>query len=78
MEELDKLDMSTTKVTERPTLIRLLQLCSNIDRQLLAWNEKLEKQGHGQLYWEVPSVANSPADDPILGHVFPLVFQFQI
>jgi hypothetical protein len=76
MEELDKLDISTTKVTERPTLIRLLQLCSNIDRQLLAWNEKLEKQGHGQLYWEVPSVANSPADDPILGQVFPLVFQF--
>jgi hypothetical protein len=76
MEELDMLAMSINKAAERPALIRLLQLCSSLNGQLLAWNKKLENQVQGQLYWMVPSVASSPADDPILGRVFPLVFQF--
>ena len=67
---------SHNKAAERPTLIRLLQLCSILNGQLLAWREKLEKQGHSQLYWMIPSVADSPADDPVLGRVFPLAFQF--
>jgi hypothetical protein len=76
MERLDMLSVSTSKTAERPILIRLLQLCSSLNAQLLAWKEKLEKQGHNQLYWMVPSVANNPADDPIFGRVFPVAFQF--
>lgn len=76
MEALDKTVVSTNKTTERSVLIRLLELCSSLDDQLLAWNKKLKNQVNGQLYWIVPSVADSPADDPVLGRVFPLVFQF--
>lgn len=64
------------KTAERPGLIRLLQSCLSLNEQLLAWNEKLTHQVHGQLYWIVPSVACSPADDPVLGRIFPLAFQF--
>ena len=76
MEEFDILTVSANKTTERPTLIRLLRLCSSLNGQLLSWNEKLEKHVEGKLFWTVRSVANSPADDPILGRVFPLAFQF--
>jgi hypothetical protein len=76
MKALDMIAMSTNKTAERSVLVRLLELCSSLDGQLLAWNEKLKSQVHGQLYWIVPSVADSPADDPVLGRVFPLVFQF--
>lgn len=76
MEELDVLALSTNKMRERPLLIRLRRLCSCLNGQLLAWNERLENQYHGQLYWTVPSTAVSPADDPVLGRVFPLAFQF--
>jgi hypothetical protein len=64
------------KTSERPGLIRLLQSCSKLNEQLLAWNEKLTHQVHGQLYWIVPSITDSPTDDPILGSIFPLVFRF--
>jgi hypothetical protein len=76
MEALDSLAESTNKSAERPVLILLLRLCLSLNRQLLAWNERLENQGHSQLYWAVPSCAHSPADDPVLGRVFPLAFHF--
>jgi hypothetical protein len=78
MEALDMLvhNKSVNKTAERSVLIRLLQLCSGLHEQLLAWNQKLETQSRSPLYWMVPSVANSPADDPVLGRVFPFVFQF--
>jgi hypothetical protein len=67
---------SNNKTAERSALIGLLQICSGLHEQLLAWNQKLETQGHSPLYWMVPSVASSPADDLVLGRVFPHVFQF--
>ena len=76
MEALDMLVVSSNKTAERPVLIRSLQRCSSLNRQLLAWKENLENQDHSQLYWMVPSAADSPADDPVLGRVFPLAFQF--
>ena len=64
------------KTAEKPGLIRLLQSCLGLNEQLLAWNEELTRQVNGQLYWIVPSVAHSPADDPVLGRIFPIAFQF--
>lgn len=64
------------KTAERPGLVQLLESCLSLNEQLLAWNEKLSHQVHGQLYWIVPSVACSPVDDPVLGRIFPLAFQF--
>jgi hypothetical protein len=68
--------VDTSKTVERPGLIGLLQLCSSIDGLLLAWNKDLKKHDRSPLYWAVPSVAESPADDPVLGRVFPLAFHF--
>jgi hypothetical protein len=76
IEALDILDINSNKRAERHILIRLLQLCSSLSWQLLAWYELLKNQVQGQLYWMVPSVANNPAEDPVLGRVFPLAFQF--
>ena len=76
MEALDILDAGTNETADTPVLIQLLQLCSSLDAELLAWNEKLKNQVQGQLYWTVPSVANNPSDDLVLGRVFPLSFQF--
>jgi hypothetical protein len=76
MEALDKTAISTNKTAETSVLIRLLERCSSLDDQLLAWHKILKPQVNGQLYCIVPSVADSPADDPVLGRVFPLVYQF--
>ncbi|KIN00042.1 hypothetical protein OIDMADRAFT_181273 [Oidiodendron maius Zn] len=76
MEALDMLTTSPNKTTEVPILIRLLHLCSSLNWQLLAWSGKLKTLVHGPLYWTVPSVAVNPADDPVLGRMFPLAFQF--
>jgi hypothetical protein len=76
MEALDRLATNTNKTAERLVLIRLLELCSSLDGQLLGWNEKLKTQVQGQLYWTVPSVADNPADNPVVGRIFPLAFQF--
>jgi hypothetical protein len=76
MEAFDTLIGSTRKIPERPVLVRLGQLCSSLSGQLQAWNEKLKEQVQGQLYWMTPSLAHSPADDPILGRIFPLAFHF--
>jgi hypothetical protein len=76
MEALDTHAVNTNKTAERAVLIQLLQLCSKLDGQLLSWVEQLKEQVYSQLYWTVPSVANNPADDPILGRIFPLAFHF--
>ena len=76
MEALDALPVGTNKTAERPILIQLLQLCSSLNGQLLAWSEQLKTKVCGQLYWTVPSIANNPADEPNLGSIFPLAFQF--
>jgi hypothetical protein len=73
MEALDKLDRN--KIAERSILIRLLQLCTSLNEQLFTWGEKLKTEVD-HLYWTVPSVADNPADDPVLGRIFPLAFQF--
>jgi hypothetical protein len=75
METLDVV-MRTNNKSERPAFNQLLQLCSSLNAQLLAWHEKLKIEVHGQLYWTVPSIAKNPADDPNLGSIFPLAFHF--
>jgi hypothetical protein len=77
MEALDILALSTNKTAERPILTQLLELCSSLNGQLLGWSENLNIEVCGQLYWPVLSVANNPADDPEVGSIFPLAFQFQ-
>jgi len=67
---------SINKAAERTVLVRLLQISSSLHTQLLAWYENLRKQVNGQPYCVVPSLAHSPADDPLRGCVFPLAFHF--
>ena len=76
MESLDRLAFSTHRATETTVLSRLLQICSGLHEQLTTWNKDLKKQVDGELYWIVPSLAHSPADDPIRGRIFPLAFNF--
>jgi len=76
MEALDTVAASTNKLVETSVVMRLLERCSSLNAQLLAWNEKLKTEVHGSLHWTVPSEAESPADDPVLGRIFPFAFQF--
>ena len=76
MESLDYLAINKNISAERATLTHLLQTCSSLDDRLLVWYEDLRKQVQGPLYWSLPLVARSPADDPVLGPIFPAAFHF--
>jgi hypothetical protein len=76
LEAFDALVMTNAnKAAERTFLIRLLQQCTTLHAQLLAWCEDLREQIQGPLYWSVPSVARNPAD-AINDRIFPLAFHF--
>lgn len=76
LEAFDTLVMaSANKAAKCIMLARLLQRCSALHAQLLAWCEHLREQVHGSLYWSASSVAHNPAD-PLNSRIFPLAFHF--
>jgi hypothetical protein len=60
----------------RPFLTRMLQSCSHLNADLLSWYKHLRTQISGMLYWTVPCMTQSPADNAVYGPVFPLAFEF--
>jgi hypothetical protein len=65
-----------TKRANRVFLTWSLQSCSNLNADLLSWYKHLRTQISRMLYWTVPCMARSPADNAIHGPVFPLAFEF--
>jgi hypothetical protein len=54
----------------------LYETCLRLDRKLQHIHRRLENDANGPLYWSVLSKDTSPSDDPILGKVFPVAFEF--
>jgi hypothetical protein len=77
MEALDMLALSINRPAESVVLTRLLQICTDVHAELMAWEEGLKEQAKEErLYWSVPSKAHSPADDAAGGPIFPDALQF--
>ena len=76
LETFDTLTITTIdQATLRTVLAQLLQRCTTLHVQLLAWCEALREHVPSQLYSSHPAIAHNPADEPG-SHTFPLAFHF--
>ena len=50
--------------------------CWKIDDELGRFYENFERENRGSLYWPAFSTEDNPADDAVMGKVFPVAFQF--
>jgi hypothetical protein len=70
------MNSGTAKTANELSLARWLQSCFNLSADLSSWYKLLNTQIPGMLYWTVPCMTQSPADNAIQGPVFPLAFVF--
>ena len=76
LETLDSLAVAQLHgISGRTALTSLLQRCSRLEAQLLAWCEVLREQVSGRLYSSIDPVAQNPIDSSGT-RTFPRAFQF--
>jgi hypothetical protein len=59
-----------------PAALKIVDRCWKIEAELRQLFTDLENGNSGPLYWPKLSTAVSPADDEVLGKVFPVAFHF--